>query len=91
MASEVLYGERPHSLLVQPGAEGMPQDMGTSLTLVDAGQLQVSSHYTVRIVVRLKAKLSSTVIDILARGAKQFFRNGSKIGEKGIDRYTKYW
>jgi len=27
----------------------MPQDMGASLTLVDAGQLQVSSHYAINI------------------------------------------
>ena len=32
---------------MQPGAEGVPQDMGTPLALVDAGQLQVSSHYAI--------------------------------------------
>jgi len=36
MTGEVFYGEGRHPLLMQPGAEGVPQDVGTLLTLVDA-------------------------------------------------------
>lgn len=30
--------ERPHSFLVKPGAEGVPQEMGTVLTFVDPSE-----------------------------------------------------
>ncbi len=38
MTGKVFYSEGSHSLLMQPGAEGMPQDVGAVLTLVDASQ-----------------------------------------------------
>ena len=34
ITGQVLYGERPYPLLVQPGAEGVPQDVRIPLTLV---------------------------------------------------------
>ena len=49
MTGEVFYHKGPHSLLVRPGAEGVPQEVRTLLTLIDAGQLQVSSHYAINI------------------------------------------
>ena len=59
VTGEVFYGEGCHPLLMQPGAEGMSQDMGTSLTLGDASQFQVSSHYTINIVTSQIAAIGS--------------------------------
>ena len=49
MTGQVFYGKGCHPLLMQPSAEGMSQDVGTQLILVDAGQFKVSSHYPIDI------------------------------------------
>ena len=64
----------------------MPQDMGTSLTLVDASQLQVSSHYTITLVVRLRESEALSFINggrYFSKGSNQ---NSLKIVRKGIDK-----
>ncbi|GAI31048.1 unnamed protein product, partial [marine sediment metagenome] len=39
MTGEVFYGEGVHSLLMQPGAKSMPQDVGTPLENVEAKEV----------------------------------------------------